>query len=636
MTSFREASSTSQLRPKERERVFGKRRRGSGGSSSSQPVSYLSEEEKEKSGFSEQPQPVQTPQPIQEPSTFSSIVSKTGAGFKQGQSYVSNLMFDLTRQRETTPGGYLRTKSAQVSKFATDREPHQEVIEYQGESYQRPVKEHKDIGTRFYQWAGEKTGILREPNIVVDDKSYYKQHEGGIPPGLSLIATPTASGGSQAVFNFKVPTRAESVSVASDDVVSGIGRVRIRSGDYWRRAGDWVGDGSQSVKNWFGSMGKKSDKPFAFIERNVAKVDDLSAQRGMSYTKGADTPTKTLSLKTNQGSVGNIQVSEGVSVTKAGSDLTPAQYQAIQGQSGSLVRGTYYTSRGGERLKVPFESVIFKKGSESTSSGYGLSSSQISRVKPSEIKYVIKETTKSIESSFPTSTSKLTTPTKAVITSSQGKPLDVGQKASMGESNFQFQGVTQQVSGGISTPSLKQPTSDFSQMTTSLSTFQTKPKNENIFIGSSPGTVFKDREPQPVSYLSDAPQSPILRVGTRHSSGLLPATKTKDDQIILPKEDTDEIIDTRRKSGTGTGTSSIRFSRYTPPGYPGFAFPPMPFLPSGGGGFGKSRRSFKKQTKAYTPSAFSLVTGFKGKPTPFGIKSGLGARPIRKKRKKKK
>ena len=52
----------------------------------------------------------------------------------------------------------------------------------------------------------------------------------------------------------------------------------------------------------------------------------------------------------------------------------------------------------------------------------------------------------------------------------------------------------------------------------------------------------------------------------------------------------------------------------------------MPF--GGGGGFAGRIKTGAKQKKQYTPSAFSIGFGIKGKSTFAGVKTGLGIRPI--------
>lgn len=78
-------------------------------------------------------------------------------------------------------------------------------------------------------------------------------------------------------------------------------------------------------------------------------------------------------------------------------------------------------------------------------------------------------------------------------------------------------------------------------------------------------------------------------------------------------------------------------------GYDSTPRPPTPKNPPNiiiGGGFldwpsasytfgSKAKRKIGKQRKGYTPSAFASGFGIKGKPTKFGIKSGLGLRPIK-------
>jgi len=66
----------------------------------------------------------------------------------------------------------------------------------------------------------------------------------------------------------------------------------------------------------------------------------------------------------------------------------------------------------------------------------------------------------------------------------------------------------------------------------------------------------------------------------------------------------------------------------TPPPIDLFGFPPL-FKPSGGvGGSGFKTRSYYKQPKQYTPTAYAAFLGIKGKKTKSGEKSGLGLRPI--------
>lgn len=69
----------------------------------------------------------------------------------------------------------------------------------------------------------------------------------------------------------------------------------------------------------------------------------------------------------------------------------------------------------------------------------------------------------------------------------------------------------------------------------------------------------------------------------------------------------------------------------TPPAIPPFKFPEW------GRQMGRSKPSSLKvkQPKSYTPTAYSAIGGITGKPTAAGIKSGLGIRPIIKKKKKK-
>jgi len=200
---------------------------------------------------------------------------------------------------------------------------------------------------------------------------------------------------------------------------------------------------------------------------------------------------------------------------------------------------------------------------------------------------------------------------------------------------------TTAASGFIPSPLLKQ-TSETSLKVNYNTEIKTKPTN--IFVGQSRQELIS-----PVSnfqpFQDTKTGSKVISIGKARGSskGSLYQEQVQIQEPIHDNIIIDQIQDPIQEQKQRT----IQKQQYSwgqgyvfniPPNVP----PRIPIIPSGFVPFGGSGGSygtgnfFGKQKKGYTPSAFSLATGFKGKSSVEGIKTGLGVRPIQTKSKKKK
>ena len=571
-------------------------RRGSGGGSSTATEEIVVEEKTVAAPETRSPEATTTQR-----SFFGTI----GYGLQSGQNFISNQLYGFVNRQPKPNDRYLvpqnepnpvKRVGQNISRYEESRR--REITEVAPGFYSTT---DLPVYTRVAQTFSTRASDLKNPPVYSETGEVVGRNlpapitEAGLPVGLVYAGTPGAFGGSQSVFGLSYPSRSGTVAIqTADETVAGGTITTTRGGDFLR-----------AVSGRFKNIAGRSNVKTTFVERTTGTADDLTASRSLTYTDEIAVPARSIGLRTGRTNVGDLQIQTGRSLTSSSTgDLSAAQYTAVSGDTATIIRGTYATKRGVATINVPFEARVANQAAF-TNTGLSSGSTTTTTIPASTntIQNVVRGTIKGIENT-----------------------------------------------GGMSS-SISRSTSSFGASTTSSNVnVKTTPLNRNINIGTGGTSTTSSIESQTSKNTDIMVTSGAIggrttgrgRTGTSTQKGNIVQPSTK----ITPREKEDlktgedvtqitEIVETNKYGYPGSPGITVTNITYKPPGFFG-GLPPIPFIPGGSGSQSFKGFGFRgKQKKGYTPTGYSAAFNIKGTPTKLGTMSGLGIRPIRRKKRKK-